>query len=300
MNGGLAKPEVFVGSSVERLDIANTLQEHLEYEMNLTVWNQDIFRPSSFALIDLERAARRFHFAIFVFAPDDIVTIREDRATAVRDNVVFEFGLFVGALGLARCFLLMPRGQETLHLPTDLLGLTPLTYAADRLQANMLAALGPAANRVRRAVREQLCPQPANAAKAFDPPETKIQPAEMAVEPTRASQFLGAEDYDALWNSGRFKKARNLVRDMPLSPYGYDEDELDAHRALRELFALLESMADGVLAGTIDESAAKQIFEQPVLVLWPHMFTLMAPPNHAEDWWDPAPRIAELYMRWSR
>ena len=34
------------------------------------------------------------------------------------------------------------------------------------------------------------------------------------------------------------------------------------------------------------------------VVSWPHAATLLAPPDIADDFWDPAPRIAELYPRW--
>ena len=45
-----------------------------------------------------------------------------------RDNVVFEAGLFGGALGMRRTFILHARGAK---LPTDLLGLTSIRYDPD-------------------------------------------------------------------------------------------------------------------------------------------------------------------------
>jgi predicted nucleotide-binding protein len=42
-----------------------------------------------------------------------------------RDNVVFEAGLFGGALGIRRTFILHATGSK---LPSDLLGLTSVRY----------------------------------------------------------------------------------------------------------------------------------------------------------------------------
>lgn len=286
---GLGKPSVFIGSSVEKLDIAYTMQEHLEYTTEPTVWDQDIFKPSSYTLVDLEKAARNFQFAVFIFAPDDVVTKRGVRSEAVRDNIIFEFGLFVGALGLARCFFLVPRGSEPLHLPTDLLGLTPLTYEPSRSDKNIVAALGPAANRVRRAVREQLKAE-----------EVRVTEAAVESEERKGVSrgVMTTEDYVRIWDSARIQELRKAVHALPSNPYGYDDEELGFYNALRGLFAFLESLADAVISGDIDEATAHRTFEQPVRLLWPHMHTALAPPNHADDWWRPLPRIAELYARW--
>jgi len=49
-----------------------------------------------------------------------------------RDNVVFEAGLFGGALGIRRTFILHAHGSK---LPTDLLGLTAIRYDPDTTPA---------------------------------------------------------------------------------------------------------------------------------------------------------------------
>jgi hypothetical protein len=57
--------------------------------------------------------------------------------------------MFIGHLGKERCFIVIPRGQEDLRLPTDLLGLTPLLLEPNRTDRNLTAALGPACNQIR-------------------------------------------------------------------------------------------------------------------------------------------------------
>ena len=62
-----------------------------------------------------------------MFAQDDWTTTDASQSSQAspRDNVVFEAGLFGGALGMRRTFILHANGSK---LPTDLLGLTSVRY----------------------------------------------------------------------------------------------------------------------------------------------------------------------------
>lgn len=148
------KPAMFIGSSAEHLNLAYAAQENMEHDVESTVWTQGVFTPSRTAMASLIDRMEESDFGLFVFSPDDITAMRDENKRTVRDNVVFELGLFIGHLGPERCFIIVPRGQEDLHLPTDLTGLTPALFDADRQDGNVQAALGPACNRVLKAVRK--------------------------------------------------------------------------------------------------------------------------------------------------
>lgn len=147
------KPKLFIGSSSEALEVANAIQENLNHDAEVTVWNQGIFKLSSISLIDLISVLSKSDFAIFVFNPDDIGIIRQQQHSIVRDNVIFELGLFIGKLGQNNVFYLVPE-NETIHLPTDLLGVKPGNYNSKRADKNLLAALGPFCNQVRSQLKE--------------------------------------------------------------------------------------------------------------------------------------------------
>ncbi len=144
------RKRLFVASSVEGLDVAYAVQENLEHDLEITVWSQGVFEPSRSTLNSLFQALPQFDAAVFVFSPDDTRLQRGRQKPAVRDNVIFELGLFAASLGIESCFILTPRSFSELHLPTDLLGVTPITYDDARDDENLLAALGPACNKIRR------------------------------------------------------------------------------------------------------------------------------------------------------
>jgi len=145
-------PKVFIGSSSEGLDIAYAVQEELEHNAYPTVWSQGIFQLSSNILDDLLKILDITDFGIFVFSADDVLKIRDQQVLSVRDNVLLELGLFIGRLGKERSFIIIPRNNDQLHLPTDLLGITPATFNPDR--EDIQAALGPACNKIRKVIRE--------------------------------------------------------------------------------------------------------------------------------------------------
>ncbi len=146
------KPKVFIGSSRESLGIAYSVQKNLEYTCEPTVWTQGVFSLSRTSIEALVEASKKYEFAVFCMTPDDIAFIRSESNRVARDNVVFEFGLFLGAIGREKVFFIVPRDFQEMHLPTDLLGLMPGTYDAMRADGNLEAALGPACNQIAKQI----------------------------------------------------------------------------------------------------------------------------------------------------
>lgn len=144
------KLRLFIGSARESLDVAYAIQEELEHAIEPTVWTQGIFEPSKTAIESLTEQLESYDAAVLVFTPDDATLVRGEQKRVTRDNVVFELGLFVGALGRKRTFMLVPRGVKDLHLPTDLAGVTTLDYDHHREDGNLNAALGPACNKIKK------------------------------------------------------------------------------------------------------------------------------------------------------
>jgi hypothetical protein len=141
-----SRPSVFVGSSAEGLKIAKALQVLLDHVCEVTIWSQGVFGLSQGTLESLVRALDQFDFAVLVLTADDLVTTRDVSATAPRDNVLFELGLFMGGLGQDRTFIVYDR-TSNLKLPSDLAGVTAATFEP-HLSGNLQSALGAAATRI--------------------------------------------------------------------------------------------------------------------------------------------------------
>lgn len=134
------KPRIFIGSSAEILDIADAINLNLDHQAEVTIWRNNTFDLSSNTIDSLINKAKSVDFSLFIFSPTDITLIRNQQKATVRDNVIFELGLFIGTLGKERCFILKPRNTE-LHFPTDLLGITPADYDANRSDNDLASAV---------------------------------------------------------------------------------------------------------------------------------------------------------------
>lgn len=133
-------PKVFVGSSTEARSIASAVTELIPTTIaSATLWSKGVFGASRFPIDDLEALLPNSDFAVLVVAPDDRITFRGEEFDAPRDNVVFELGLFMGALARTRTFILAPNGMK-LKIPTDLLGLTQLRYSPDQADPKVAVA----------------------------------------------------------------------------------------------------------------------------------------------------------------
>jgi len=146
----MRKPRIFLASSVEGLDVANAINESLDYDAEIVHWKNG-FDLSSYTIDSLMEKSRTVDFAIFVFTPDDVSTIREQSHIVVRDNVLFELGLFIGSLSKERCFIIKPRGID-LHFPTDLLGLTPADFEGNRSDNDLTQAVNAPCNKVKKEI----------------------------------------------------------------------------------------------------------------------------------------------------
>jgi predicted nucleotide-binding protein len=140
----LPKPRIFIGSSVAAKHIAEHAAEDLKHDAEPEIWTDDQFHSTSTPIENLFRILGNFQFALFVALPQDVITKGSTTIHSVRDNVLFEMGLFLGRLGRERVFLIAPQngGTPSLNLPTDLTGIAPTVYdpSAANLQSRSASA----------------------------------------------------------------------------------------------------------------------------------------------------------------
>lgn len=148
----MPRPTMFVGSSAEALAVAQAIQSNLDHEVEVTVWSEADFRLTQSTLSSLVKMRSDYQCATFVLVGDDLLVKRGRKGVSPRDNVIFELGLFIGALGPERVFIVSRRGEQ-LQLPTDLLGITTATYDHSRTDGNLQAAVSSACTKIRQELR---------------------------------------------------------------------------------------------------------------------------------------------------
>ena len=130
-------PRLFIASSTRSKPIVTSLAVTLADHFEVVPW-YDGFSAGQLTLQVLVAARSKYDCAICVFGRDDTKhlpadpnsdpqTSESDAAVEpiARDNVVLEFGLFLGALGPTRVLIL---ADEKVRIPSDLAGLTLLQY----------------------------------------------------------------------------------------------------------------------------------------------------------------------------
>jgi hypothetical protein len=136
------KPRIFLGSSGKQEKLLQALTRGLEDVAHVEPWTTS-FSPGTTTLERLLELTHEVDFAALVFARDDWTSTGsaaspppESAQESPRDNVVFEAGLFGGALGMRRIFILHASGSK---LPSDLLGLTCIRYGEATTATEMRA-----------------------------------------------------------------------------------------------------------------------------------------------------------------
>lgn len=131
------KPRIFIASSKEALATAEAINVNLDFNAETVLWTRAT--PSSNFIDVLLDHAGSVDYAAFVCSPDDMAIICGEEKRVIRDNVLFELGIFMGRLGKERCFVITPRGDK-FHVPSDLLGFTPLNYDSSRTDGDLISA----------------------------------------------------------------------------------------------------------------------------------------------------------------
>ncbi|HHA1505025.1 TPA: TIR domain-containing protein [Enterobacter ludwigii] len=145
------KPTVFIASSSEASLHAEAVNLQLAEEMQSELWT-NAFDLSSITITQIIKKTKESDYAVFIFHPDDQVFIRSVEYNSVRDNVVLELGLFIGSLGLDKCFILIPKStNRSFRLPSDLLGVTVSHY--DVQDENILRAITPSCTKIKFAIK---------------------------------------------------------------------------------------------------------------------------------------------------
>lgn len=117
--------KVFIGSSKEAINEMERIAIFLEeFDCEVITWNTpQTFIAGDFTLESLVDMSNKVDAAIFVFNGEDETWYRESIVKSVRDNVLLEYGLFLGAIGRKNTIFICKNKPK---IATDLLGVNYL------------------------------------------------------------------------------------------------------------------------------------------------------------------------------
>jgi hypothetical protein len=124
------KKSVFIGSSSE------SVTKKIVTTINALIREDDAFEahpwfytatPGNTIIESLEENLEKHQYAVFVATPDDTLSKGNAAYTVMRDNVLFELGMFVGKHGRNKAILLLPKDMSS-SLPSDLGGVIYISY----------------------------------------------------------------------------------------------------------------------------------------------------------------------------
>ncbi len=113
-------PSIFIGSSKEGLQVAKQIEKEFEGFAHCKLWT-DAFDFGISNYDNLIKQIALYDYAILIATADDLLESRKQKFDSVRDNVLFEFGMFAGGLGKNRVFYVVEAGTK---IPSDLSGIT--------------------------------------------------------------------------------------------------------------------------------------------------------------------------------
>jgi len=123
--------KIFIASSKESVDLMREIEAWLqEYGHEPLPWDKPgLFPPGEQTFLTLINISKQVDGAICVFGEDDKIWYRGDSALQPRDNILIEFGLFVGTLGPRKAIICR---HGTPKHSTDLQGITFIDLNQER------------------------------------------------------------------------------------------------------------------------------------------------------------------------
>ena len=145
------RPGIFIASTSESLPVAKAVKSHFDNEADVDIWTENVFAINKSYLSTLLNRASFYDYAIILLAPGDTATIRGRQYNIPRDNLLFEFGLFLGRIGPNRTFAI---AEERVKVLSDFEGISIAKYREGHLDAS----IGDACEKIRRemAVAEKI------------------------------------------------------------------------------------------------------------------------------------------------
>jgi hypothetical protein len=157
----MPNPKLFIGSSKRNIEVARLIANKLESDgcADVTIWDEGVFTLNEGVLDRLLAVVSEYDFAVLVWAADDVTESKGESKASPRDNVIFECGLFMGAVGKGRVFIVCDQ-SAALKIPSDFAGVTLAYYDGSKIPGDDAeAAVRMACYRIATEIRKPRYPE---------------------------------------------------------------------------------------------------------------------------------------------
>jgi hypothetical protein len=155
----MSKPKLFIGSSQKNVRVARLIRDRLEADgiADVKIWDEGVFGVGQGVLDRLVSEVSKYDFAVLIWGSDDVTESKGESKASPRDNVIFECGLFMGANGRERVFIVRDVSVDV-KIPSDLAGTIVAGYEGTRVMGDGVSAVGKACDEIGDAITKR--PQP--------------------------------------------------------------------------------------------------------------------------------------------
>jgi predicted nucleotide-binding protein len=203
----IEKPKVFIASSSKALPYATAVKGHISDVCNVYVWRDVPNYPYKTITDWILNLAEKYDFGIFIFSNDDKIALNKKQYPVVRDNVLFELGLFSGRLGFDRCTVLKPN-IENFHLPSDINGILETKFDQPDAEEDITSELRVPCEKIKLDIKRRW-------ADIVEQRKTEAKPERIAAICYRKSKESGLYEFLLVKSSDK-KRSR---RGFPKKPF---------------------------------------------------------------------------------
>ncbi|MCK4764684.1 MAG: nucleotide-binding protein [Candidatus Aminicenantes bacterium] len=113
---------VFIGSSTESSEALSWVEKSIKAAGHKPLrWDKkSLFSPGEYTFPRLIEISKNIDAAVFIFSEDDLIENRSESTKQPRDNVLIEYGLFAGRLGIKKAIICVDGKPK---ISTDLTGI---------------------------------------------------------------------------------------------------------------------------------------------------------------------------------
>ena len=151
----MARPKIFIASSGKNISIAKAFKNQLREYADADVWDEVFRKHNNESFLEtLMQSKEDYEYGLFVWAADDAIANKKNAVYSPRDNVVFETGLFMGALGTPKIFIVYDDAIP-LKTPTDFLGINLIKFNSKELKQKKHSAIKDACKIIEYEIKKQ-------------------------------------------------------------------------------------------------------------------------------------------------